>query len=104
MASRLGTYAWIHPDTRVFVPEVAYTSIPEGHTAVPLRGHAHTCAVLGPLTTEGHAVVGWCMVGIMDADVREVLDVHTHVPKAPPLPTKVGNAHKGGFWQLMWPW
>lgn len=94
MAKRLGTWAWIHPNTQVFVPEVAYTTLPEGHTAVPLRGYAHTCAVLGPLTPEGHHVVGWCMMGIMDADVREVLDVVAHVPKPPPLPTKVGKVGK----------
>lgn len=58
MRSRAVAGSWAYSATAgLFVPDTRYTSLPDGFSAVPLRGNAYTLAVCEP----GGACVGWIL-------------------------------------------
>lgn len=71
--NRLGFWAFVPPETRVFVPEVEFSTVPTDCQLWPLLGHAHTVAVMGP-PDDSHcrACIGFALVGLAEGATRSV--------------------------------
>lgn len=64
MARKLGQWVWVYPNTPIMMPENAIATLRPDYIALPVRGYAHTLAVMGPPNREGlRECIGYTIIG-----------------------------------------